>query len=322
MLVFFPGNTQAGADGLTILSPPDHSGVEGRLVNLIFSTGELKPDAIRVTANGHYLPAILNIGERQTFCLEGVELADGFNTISVVPLKNGQPLDNKTVNVYRRSDLSWKFNHFPPGFNPYIFHVPKNEEKCRDCHGKDINTIPSANPASPEQSSCFLCHQGILKGKFVHGPASVWSCVSCHDPKSTGTRFRTVQPTEALCSGCHDSDSWTPRNYPHGPVAMGMCTACHDPHMSDFPFFLRMKTTDLCSACHEDTASRPHVISFFTSGKGHPVYLKENPFQPDTEFNCASCHNPHGGSFPYILRKEYTSMRTYCTTCHEFNLRQ
>lgn len=315
VLFLLPAATRAEAGSLAIFSPPDHACVEGKLLDLVLTTGGLKPDVVSITVNGRHLPPILNPGKAQTLCREGLQLLDGINTISVVLLDDGRPLASAAINVFRRSNLSWRYNQPPPGFTAYSFHTPDNENKCRRCHLIDLGSI-ATRPPSPEKSPCFLCHKQLLQGKFAHGPASVWACLMCHAPESPGARFQTARPSKVVCAGCHGERS--DPAYPHGPVAMGMCTACHDPHVADHPFFLRMETTDLCSSCHEDTANRPHVISYFSSGKGHPVYLKKNPFQPGQEFTCASCHQPHGGAFPFLLKKEKTSMKTYCTSCHEF----
>ncbi len=314
-LLIFPAVCQADAGDLFILTPPDNSSIAGERIDFVFSAGESSFDAISLTVNGRSSPADLKSQDQKIYCLAGLKLDKGHNTIAVTLLKNARPLGHAIVNVFRRSKLSQRYNRTPFEYSPYNFHVQENEKLCLDCHSFKIDST-SVNPPDPEQSICFQCHKHLLGGKYVHGPASVWGCLNCHDLKATGPKYHTPLQSKAVCERCHE-DVRDSLSYAHGPVAMGMCTVCHNPHSSGQRFFLRMAMTDLCSTCHEDTANRPHLVLSF-SGKGHPVALNYNPYQPGTEFSCASCHNPHGGSHPLLLKNDNSSMRTYCTSCHKF----
>ena len=152
--------------------------------------------------------------------------------------------------------------------------------------------------------------------RFVHGPAAVWSCTACHETRGSGRKLSVRQPDEKVCLPCHEND-WSKKKYLHGPTAAGNCTACHNPHASNENYFLRLNTADLCVACHDDIASKPHVISGFSGVAGHPVRKSPDPFNPGSDFTCASCHNPHATDFPFMLSGDSSSMFQYCQSCHK-----
>jgi predicted CXXCH cytochrome family protein len=253
---------------------------------------------------------------RQTFCIDAVSLDRGENRISIVGFRNGQKVAEKAVRVFREQDLFPESSTPPPGFAPFFFHTEKGEKKCQKCHALELSDEISA-PERDDKASCSRCHKQIISGTFVHGPAVVWSCRVCHNVRTANDKYGTLQPTEKLCMPCHDSvEQWKKEPYMHGPTAMGACTTCHDPHSDRYEYFLPMNITDLCADCHEDKVTKPHVITTF-NGKGHPVWRDPDPFHSGRVFSCASCHNPHASQYSKLLNFDDSSLKTFCTHCHQ-----
>lgn len=317
--MFCPHPARAASGNLKILTPPDQSSFDGPWVDLVFDTGHSSADAVRVTLNGKLLPNHRKMGKGKIRCFGEIKLARGMNHIQVALEKSGKTLEKKTVSAFLGFAFSGLYSDLPDGFQPYYFHNDKQQSKCGYCHDLTFSNL-SATPSSPDKSPCYICHRKLASEPYVHGPVSVGACTMCHDQKTKETRVGVLSPAEKVCMPCHSDsiDQWKKNDYQHGPTAMGACTACHDPHGSSHEYFLKMETTDLCSSCHEDTASKPHLITFFGGGAGHPVYRKDNPFSPGTEFNCASCHNPHGSSNRYVLRYPEHPWKKFCIHCHNF----
>src|SRR5208337_1057059 len=90
------------------------------------------------------------------------------------------------------------------------------------------------------------CHSNMGKEKFVHGPAAVGQCVSCHVQEGKH-KFLPINDVASLCYKCHDRVDT--QKAVHSPVKAGKCTLCHDPHQSPFKFQLREDGTKLCFMC-------------------------------------------------------------------------
>ncbi|MBI5022343.1 MAG: hypothetical protein HZB59_12985 [Ignavibacteriales bacterium] len=148
------------------------------------------------------------------------------------------------------------------------------------------------------KESCVTakCHSGIGKAKFVHGPAAVGECITCHQlVKDEKHKFVPIKNSEETCNKCHEP--MEKKGNLHLPVAKGECTKCHDPHQSDRQFQLRKSSTsDLCFSCHPKNL----MTKKFTHG-------------PAAEGECLSCHLPHMSEKSKLLSKETNEL---CFQCH------
>ncbi len=199
----------------------------------------------------------------------------------------------------------------PSAHKKNAFHTPDKEAACAACHNMD------GTPQNPKNSTCKTCHREIINFRFVHGPAAVWACLSCHDEDSEQGKYAVITPDSKLCIQCHKErmQIWAAKKYRHGPSLIS-CTICHDPHATDQPFRAHIKTTSHCISCHEDKASGAHLIRGFSS-VGHPTGGVPDPLRPGREFTCAGCHNPHAGDTPNLLYYDNTKMNSFCTICHK-----
>lgn len=315
MVLFCTIDCLAGT-GISIQYPPDNSFVENEQISIVLNMGKQTLDGIRI-ASGEIRPAEISVDpDRSNVCF-GVTLSKGMNTIELLGLKQGQVVDRKEMKIFFRSDLFPKFRDPPAGFKRYVFHVLDNENNCAGCHDM-APTLSSLRPDKPEDSPCYTCHKTkYTHNAFVHKPAAQGTCFSCHEVLHGERKYTTPKPDDKVCYSCHSSEvkGWKGKKLMHGPTAVGHCTLCHNPHGSEQPGLLRMQTTDLCINCHEDKASGAHVIAGFY-GKGHPVRGVKDPLNPDREFTCAGCHNPHAGNTQNLLNHDNSNM-SYCTLCHK-----
>jgi len=305
---------QGKASQLTILLPPDQSVIESELVSIVIVTGDTL-DAIRLSVNNTDLPSIEKIN--RNVC-KVIKLKEGLNTITIKGFKKDGLAEEQKITVFYRSPLSVNYSSAPDAFRPYKFHTRERESKCTFCHDFGQKRA-NKEPQDVSQSPCIRCHKRLLDFKFVHGPASVWECTTCHRSTIKGYKYSVSKPEQSLCYSCHsDAEvAWRDKIFLHGPFSMGMCSVCHNPHASDNDFFLRKQTTDLCLACHEEKATGVHVVSG-VSGGGHPVRGKPDPLHPGKELSCASCHNPHATDFSDLLFQKRDSGFEFCTACHKF----
>ena len=186
-----------------------------------------------------------------------------------------------------------------------------------------------AVPAWSQGNDCLACHAKVTEGKSVHAPAAAkGGCETCHGPvdaKSTphGGKGRfgkgLVEAMPNLCFRCHEKKDFEGK-VSHAPVDAGMCLTCHDAHSSPNARLLVREGSFLCLDCHDDILKKPHVIAGFTRA-GHPLGNEkkavpaEDPLRPGNRFSCASCHDPHRGALPKLLRDDPRTME-FCMKCH------
>jgi predicted CXXCH cytochrome family protein len=261
------------------------------------------------------------------------EIEPGLNTIFIYAEKDGKRIEEKSLTVFRRSDLINSARVPPVGFKRSDFHGRK-EIMCGVCHrmepseGDFSQVDPSSfsrsdlqERALESESSCRSCHKNLMNYPYVHGPASVWSCLRCHQAE-TVPPYLVKKPDTVLCFGCHTEQKleWTAKKYVHGPVNIGKCTICHSPHASDNPYNLFKSTWDLCVNCHSEKASGRHVLGDSFSSEGHPTHDRQDPLRPGKELSCASCHNPHASNQPHLWAYEVDSLFDLCQKCHRKKL--
>lgn len=302
----------SGEADLLVLTPHDKAVVGGRTISLVAKLPSGLFDQLEVTLNGSKL--LLPASGKAILCHNGLDLAEGINRISVVGLKGGKPLEQRTLEVFFKPVFPG--NQEPDGFSRYVFHTDANEQPCSSCHSADFEDA-SSFPGAPQESPCFKCHKKMLGGlKFVHPPSAAWACYMCHRRKSADSGTSALEGNSQACRICHAETltSWKRQKFRHGPTDAGLCFLCHSPHGSGFRYFLRKDTVNLCTTCHERGTLQPHIIS----GQGHPLQVDEKHATMNMTITCASCHSPHAGNNPRVLRGYRGSLTTFCLRCHKF----
>lgn len=187
-------------------------------------------------------------------------------------------------------------------FNEKVVHPPVKEGKCTACHS------PHQSPYKYQLRAqganlCFLCHdKKMVQTKFVHGPAAAGGCTFCHKPHQSKNQYLLVTAGNALCYSCHTDKEQTfkSKKYMHPPVKES-CVNCHSPHGGAYKYNLPADgREDLCFTCHTDKEE-------------HIKNAKVKHLALDSKRKCLTCHDPHVGNYPDMLRMQPEDL---CLSCH------
>ena len=174
-------------------------------------------------------------------------------------------------------------------------------------------------PAAWSVEDCKACHDTATGPAFAntrHGQADR-SCANCHKDVGEHARAqaegRTDGPVPSMkkltaasvnqtCLTCHEKDrqaNWHSSAHDRRDVS---CTSCHSVHAAKSTRALLQTRTDseTCFGCHKTERAKAMRTSH------HPVR--------EGKMGCTSCHNPHDGSRPKLLKAESTN--ELCYQCH------
>ena len=316
--IALPAASGAG-EPIQVLSPPDLTFVKGKHINLVYRVEKDFFDGMRVTVDNDRVRSVNEHVVAYDIYHDSISLSGGINRIKIEGLRSGKAIAEKVVTVFRRSAISMH-NYSPPsGFSQYTFHLPQNEETCGSspCHGGEIGSSSGdQSKQGVENSPCYRCHKRILNYNYIHGPASVWECLTCHKENSEKAKYAVPEPMAVACQMCHTTEfeKWHSEKFGHGPTMAGKCVLCHNPHASNEEFFLIREASDLCWSCHESKLKGKHVIAGFL-GKGHPL-KKNSKLNGGMKLSCVSCHNPHAANNINLLVGFNGSRAAFCRNCH------
>jgi hypothetical protein len=223
-----------------------------------------------------------------------------------------------------------------------------NVDLCLTCHDladrdpHPVNADPNATkPPVDIPKLLFPLEQvGAEKGKVV--------CSTCHfvHAKTAGLKLlrgfpESSDPAEVtkarfkdrrdLCRSCHRETLTT--KSPHGPRVAGSktCMMCHpvEPKEGEKPKFSK-GLIQTCDFCHAATKGAHFLlVNPFADPNLTAEIAAANLPQIGGEYNCVSCHNPHGGTGEErFLRKEFVQLalksarvrphflKSFCEACH------
>ncbi len=187
---------------------------------------------------------------------------------------------------------------------------------CEGCHGpgsahvagggdKTKIFVFSEHSSKEINAQCLTCHAGGTQHmnaiNSVHSKNDV-SCTSCHSPHHAETKeFLLVKAQPALCYSCHlDKKAQFAMPF-HHRVDEGLiqCSDCHNVHGTVGPKQVRTSSTQdaICFTCHID--------------KQGPFVYEHSTVKVD---GCQSCHVPHGGPNPHMLK--LSNVNLLCLQCH------
>ena len=126
---------------------------------------------------------------------------------------------------------------------------------------------------------------------------SVWLVLS----SALGSFSLPAVAAEQVCKECHEDKYTAPVG--HYPSQEGLCEVCHTVEKRHFEDMdpkavTTQKSAQACYQCHEQKDQAKHV---------HPALQM-------SEDSCISCHNPHGGQHPTLLKQK---LPTLCMDCHD-----
>ena len=181
--------------------------------------------------------------------------------------------------------------------------------------GADAFAQAQATPAGWSATDCQGCHEKALNVQFqksAHAKLGE-SCASCHPNVAEHVKSGGGEPTPAVkkltaqqinttCLECHEKDGQANYRTSMHDRRNVACTSCHSVH-SPKTARAQLKTSvdaDTCYTCHKSMRSKSMRTSH------HPVR--------EGKMSCASCHNPHDGERPKMLKAD--TVNELCYTCH------
>lgn len=240
----------------------------------------------------------------------------GVNKLTVETFSDGKVLESFKAEIFYSPPPAG--GEVPKEFKPTALHRSETERLCAPCHNmqptaKQVDDVPD------KDNPCYGCHKRMGNQKFVHGPVSMYSCVQCH-PLNVVPKYSVQKRGAKLCFDCHSDKQQQFKGFTflHGPIAGGMCDTCHDSHSSENPGQLHQSVNALCLSCHEGVGKGIHVTSL-GAGKGHPISGAADPSErgKGREFNCVSCHDPHGGMARHYFYTGNDNKMELCQKCHD-----
>ncbi|MEK7404756.1 MAG: DmsE family decaheme c-type cytochrome [Acidobacteriota bacterium] len=235
-----------------------------------------------------------------------------------------QPLIGSDVCRKCHPDVWLKFYKNPHYKTIALANQPPERTGCESCHGPGRAHVEgSGNKAAIRAFSvleparildaCLACHAGDLGKAHIrrsqHTEAGV-VCTNCHSIHKPATdKFLLARTQREVCYGCHApvrTEFSMPFKHRVNEGFM-QCTDCHNPHGSAAPSW-RMAVRprmveqalageEACLKCHSDKRG-PFVFE-------HTAVRIEG---------CETCHRPHGGPNPRLLRRPVVF--TLCLECH------
>lgn len=180
-----------GQQAVPVIFPKNNS-IVGDRVNLVLDPTEIR--FFQVIVNRREYSMVDTSTGRHAY--QGLELEPGVNSVVVNSFEQTGEGEKKTL----KPTGAWSVRVFsianllsdplpPSGFARLPFHSRENEAGCAGCHKLDALTAVSGNP-KPEEVICYACHRYIPVGKNIHGPAAVWNCLACHDPKIYPVKYQ------------------------------------------------------------------------------------------------------------------------------------
>lgn len=182
------------------------------------------------------------------------------------------------------------------------FHFSSFEQTCTSCH----EGLPSADAGATMSADCNVCHKAKTGASFLHAPAEMKECGSCHSWSAEKKSVVVESGVPAACYTCHDTKQAQVESSatPH-PVA-SECMTCHSSHGTEQKHLLKSDVFTLCTSCHEEQKLNHPV------GR-HPMRFAKLP--NGEEMTCATCHNPHGSPNARMFPLPVDRMEL-CGACH------
>jgi len=226
--------------------------------------------------------------------------------------------------------------------------APISSDVCLECH-EDVATGMAGtahDPAAAKLVACVGCHAGPSTALHVDDPDTYKPTIPANLPADSMT---------ALCTTCHADPhavNMIERD-PHGDAQMS-CNACHKIHDNTHAALLKGKENDVCLSCHQGVragfampdhhpldegvvACRDCHTEIAQSKKQrdaggpgescvkcHGEMQGPFPYEHEAAVNysvneggCLNCHNPHGSTWPKLLKQSYEAPHySLCTQCH------
>lgn len=166
---------------------------------------------------------------------------------------------------------------------------------CQVCHDTAVGPTFAKSAHAKQDQSCAACHQNVGEHAKAQAAGEKGGPVP-------SVKKLTATAINATCLTCHEKNGQ--ENYLSGMHARRnvACTSCHAVH-NPKSVNAQLKTrvdSETCYSCHKSERAKSMRTSH------HPVR--------EGKLACSSCHNPHDGSRPKMLRAD--SVNELCYQCH------
>jgi len=165
---------------------------------------------------------------------------------------------------------------------------------CASCHDKAVSPAYAKSAHAKTDQSCASCHNDVAE----HAKAQM----AGEKGPVPSMKKRTSQDINATCLQCHEKNNQATYDASKHARRNVDCTSCHSVHSpKSLSGQLKTKTdVETCVTCHKSERAKMNRTSH------HPVR--------EGKMGCVSCHNPHEGSRPKMIKAE--TVNDLCFTCH------
>jgi len=169
--------------------------------------------------------------------------------------------------------------------------TPVDASECEACHADSLVKMRQTMHGA---QNCAACHKGAaehLKAQTEGG-----------DAPAPSFKNLTAQEVDSRCLSCHEKGNqamWSGSMHDRRDVS---CLSCHSVHNFE-SLTKNLKTrnsSEICENCHQAIRAKEMRTSH------HPVR--------EGILGCESCHNPHDGSRPKMIKADWTN--DLCYQCH------
>ncbi len=165
---------------------------------------------------------------------------------------------------------------------------------CQGCHEKAFSPAFSKTKHAQADQSCVNCHENVAEHAKAQMAGEKGPVPSMKHLKANAINTTCLTCHEKAGQANYESSMHARRN-----VA---CTSCHSVHSSKSVKgqLKTAKDPETCFTCHKTERAKSMRTSH------HPVR--------EGKMSCSSCHNPHDGSRPKMIKGD--SINELCYTCH------
>ncbi|MGV7220764.1 MAG: DmsE family decaheme c-type cytochrome [Nitrospinales bacterium] len=189
-----------------------------------------------------------------------------------------------------------------------------------------------------DQSECLLCHEKYIKvfertrharylakefNKNIGG-----ACEICHGPMSKHlTEIRKKSGESARSSKKNKAKFVVSFSSISAPKKNAICLQCHEKYsLMNWKGSMHQMSGVSCDQCHYVMKKKDKAITLINENpnqscfqchmeKRAAMYRTSHMPQREGKIKCSSCHNPHGGFGPSLLKR--SSVNETCFLCHQ-----
>lgn len=190
-------------------------------------------------------------------------------------------------------------------FNPNLKGAASagKSTECKDCHDDYIKSFEDTRHAKTYKAK--FGREGAESCEVCHGPAGNHLKAKDKEKPDTIVSFKNISSKQKsrICLQCHEKGEqmhW--RGSPHEKADIN-CTNCHYvmSRKSKRKMFVKADSKMVCFQCHRDKRAKILRTSHMPLREG--------------KMDCASCHNPHGGPGPSMMK--LATVNETCYMCHQ-----